>query len=556
MANPALGKSPATTVAESAPVQFAWFEWAVILAVFFVVGGAPPPHVNETHYLTKAKHYWDASYCPGDYFLNSADPHLAFYWMFGWMTRLVSLPATAWIGRLIAWSLIAAGWLRILRAVLNVPWTAALSAAVWVALVEKANFAGEWAVGGVEAKSFAYALVFFGLAAMLRGNWRTPWIWFGAASALHVLVGAWAVLGGLAVLVTEPRGTRPSLRTVLPGLLVGGLLSLPGLLPALALQRGADPATAGEAARIYVFERLPHHLAPLSLSAEELRRRAARFAVVVAAFLALWSWQFLRCRRPSPTNPEVHSKLDGNALGRLMRFAAFALLCEFAGLAIELALKDEPSSAARVLRYYWFRQADITVPLAVSVALAALIVWLHRRRAWLGFLLAGTASAGCLWFLGSLSLARLENPQPPATARLERFADWEDACTWISEQAPPDARFLIPRMGHSFKWYASRADVANYKDVPQDAESVVQWRARCADVFPTVEINGKPTLLSFPDQLGVKRLREVARKYGASHVITRRYPPLDLKVVYPEKERRADCYWTVYETGESTTAAP
>jgi hypothetical protein len=139
---------------------------------------------------------------------------------------------------------------------------------------------------------------------------------------------------------------------------------------------------------------------------------------------------------------------------------------------------------------------------------------------------------------------------------LERFEDWQDACAWIREHAPADARFLIPRMGHSFKWYAARADVANYKDVPQDAESVVAWRARCADVFPTIEIDGKPTLLSFPDQLGVKRLREVARKYGASHVITRRYPPLDLKVVYPETERRADDYWTVYEIGENTTAVP
>ncbi len=556
MADLASGKSPVAPKAVSSHGGFAWFEWAVILAVFFVVGGAPPPHVNETHYLTKAKHYWNPSYCPGDFFLNSADPHLAFYWTFGWVTRVASLPATAWIGRFVAWALIAAAWLRMSLAVVAVPWTAALSAAAWVALVERANFAGEWVVGGVEGKCFAYALVFFGLAAMFRGEWRSPWIWFGAGSALHVLVGAWAVLGGFAVLLTERRGNRPSLRAVLPGLILGGVLSLAGLLPALALERGADPATAAEAARIYVFERLPHHLAPLSLSAEELSRRAARFGLVIAAFVGLCAWQFWGERGDPPKRISADGELHVGALGRAMRFAAFSLLCNGAALCLEAALKDEPLTAARVLRYYWFRQADVMVPLATAFALAAFVVWMLRRRAWVGTLVAGGAVAGCAWFLGGLAVSRLENPQPPATARLEGFADWRDACLWVRDHAPADATFLIPRMGHSFKWYAWRADVANYKDVPQDAASVVEWKARCADVFPTMDINGKETLASYPDQLGVERLREVARKYGATYVITRRYPPLDLKVVYPEKERRADCYWTVYEIGRSRPASP
>src|SRR5690349_6586288 len=99
-----------------------WAEFALILAIFFIVGGAPAPHVNETHYLAKAKHYWDASYCPGDFFLDSADPHVTFYWAFGWITRVASLSATAWIGRVAAWTLLAAGWLRLARAVTGTPW--------------------------------------------------------------------------------------------------------------------------------------------------------------------------------------------------------------------------------------------------------------------------------------------------------------------------------------------------------------------------------------------------------------------------------------------------
>jgi hypothetical protein len=535
-----------------------WLEWLVIMAVFFVVGGAPPPHVNEAHYLTKAKHYWDPSFCPGDLFLNSADPHLTFYWTFGWVTRLVSLPATAWIGRIVAWGLIAYAWQRLSRTITTTPWAAALSATIWVALIEVANFAGEWVVGGVEAKCFAYALVLLGLAALCRGSWKTTWVWFGAASAFHVLVGAWAVLVGLAVWLTEPRAARPKLKSILPGLIFGGLLSLPGLLPALLLERGVQPSTAAEAARIYVFERLPHHLAPLSLPVEEVQRRAMRFGVLSAAFILFAIGAFYstngRRRLAPPTAGDLTTVNQSAALRRIIRFALFALACDGVGLAIEVALNDQPLAAARVLRYYWFRQADIAVPLAASLALTALCITLLQRKWAPARALAVGPVIACGWFLMNLAMTRLENPRPPATARLERVDDWQDACAWIREQAPPDALFLIPRTGYSFKWYAARADVANYKDVPQDAESVIAWRRRCADVFPTVGIDGKPTLLSFPDQLGVKRLRELAQKYGATHVLARRYPPLDMKVVYPDKDQRTECYYTVYEIGEPPRA--
>jgi len=529
-------------------------EFALILAVFFIVGGAPTPHVNETHYLTKAKHYWDPSYCPGDMFLDSADPHLTFYWAFGWLTRFVSLPAVAWIGRLAAWLLIAIAWQRLSRAIVPAPWTAALSAAVWLALIEHGNFAGEWVVGGVEAKCFAYGFVLLGLAAMATGRWTATWIWFGAAAAFHVLVGAWAVLAGLCVWVTDPDARMP-LAKMLPGLIAGGLLSLPGVSPALMLERNADPAVVEEAARIYVFDRLPHHLAPLTLPADELTLRFTRFGVMAATMVALWAWASWQASRPNAASLPNSSAIQWPALLRIMRLAGFALVASCLGLAIEAVLFNQPSIAARVLRYYWFRQADVAVPLAVSLAGAALIVALYNQRHRAATLVALLPLAACGWFLVNTALVRLRNPVPPAVAKLDDFAAWRDACEWVRDHAPRDARFLVPRTGHSFKWYAARADVVNYKDVPQDAASVVEWRRRMSAVFPRVEIGGQWITLDSPEELGTARVRQLARRYGASHVMARSSPPLDLPVVYPPPDSRSESSYTVYETGEPTTAA-
>jgi hypothetical protein len=303
-----------------------------------------------------------------------------------------------------------------------------------------------------------------------------------------------------------------------------------------------------------VFERLPHHLAPLSLPVEELTRRLDRFRLVVVTYLLLWAWTIFNSGNANRRSQDAPDQANPAALMRIMRFAAFALLANLTGLGIEAALAEKPPAAARILRYYWFRQADIAVPLAVALTGTQLVVTRIKQRAPLALAAAVLPLIGCGWFLMKTAVERFRDPKPPAAARLVRWEEWREACEWIRENAPADARFLIPRVGHSFKWYAARADVANYKDVPQDAASVVEWRRRCSDIFPMEEVDGQRVTLAFPDQLGTKRVRAMAQKYGASHVMARSYPPLDLKVVYPAKEKAGNSYYTVYEAGASPSA--
>ena len=173
-----------------------WLEIAIIFLVFFIIGGAPAPHVNETYYLTKAKHYWQPNWCAGDPFLESADAHLIFYWTIGWLAKYFSLTSVAWIGRSFCWLLLAWSWHSLCRSVFQAKWLSVLAAPLFVTLIDLTNFAGEWVVGGVEGKCFAYALVFWALADTAQGNWPIAWIRLGACQFLfHVLVGGWSTFG-------------------------------------------------------------------------------------------------------------------------------------------------------------------------------------------------------------------------------------------------------------------------------------------------------------------------------------------------------------------------
>ena len=150
-----------------------------------------------------------------------------------------------------------------------------------VALIDRTNFAGEWIVGGVEGKCFAYALVFWALAEITEKRWRRVWPLLGLAAAFHVLVGGWSVIAAAMVWLCQPKDERQQLTTMLPSLFLGGALALPGIIPAMQLTLSVSPEQVSEANQIYVFDRLPPP--PRSAHHEEQRTRPESRSIQLAA---------------------------------------------------------------------------------------------------------------------------------------------------------------------------------------------------------------------------------------------------------------------------------
>ena len=494
-------------------------EVLLIVIVFFTIAGDPPPHVNEAHYLARLKHYWNPQWCAGDAFLESKDAQLVFVWTFGWVTRWLSLTATAWLGRLIAWTMLAWAWQRLSWRLVPAPLAAVLSAAVFVALNERAHLAGEWIVGGVEAKCFAYGFVLVALAELLDKRWNRMWLSLGAATAFHPLVGGWSALICGGMWLWDLRHTRP-LRSALAGLAGVALLASLGVLPALMLTWNEPAEIVAEASRIYVFERLPHHLALLTLPTDEIALRLARhFALLIAL------WGLMRALLRSGVND----------IASLANFAWGAALLAAIGFAIELALWNQPLVAARLLRYYWFRLTDFAAPMAAALCLTALILTgIERRRPWAAWLLtAAIVLTG--WHVSHATRLRMLNPVPPAEAKTRDVAAWAEACEWVAENTPQSALFLTPRLNHTFKWRAGRPEVVNRKDIPQDARSIIEWHRRIQDIYYT-EIEGVEQPLDSIGILGTERVRELALKYGADYVIMDRGQLVSLPRVYWNEE--------------------
>jgi Domain of unknown function (DUF6798) len=507
-------------------------EILLIVLVFFAVAGDPVPHVNESHYLCRLKHFWNPSWCTGDLFLESPEAHLTFAWVFGWATKWLSLPAFAWVGRGLAWTLLAWAWQRLSWRLVPVPLMSVLSAALWVTLTARAHLAGEWVVGGVEAKCFAYVFVLAALAALVSSRWNQVWLLLGAASAFHALVGGWSVVvcGGIWVWeqlrdAKSYGSARRSLVAMIPGLVGGGLIALLGIVPALRLTWNQPPELVAEANRVYVFERLPHHLALLSQPTSDIVRRITRHGAIL---LVLW-W-LVRVARPRSLAQEFGMK-RATALRRIALFAGGAVLLAMVGFAIELTFWTEPLQASSLLRYYWFRLTDFAVPLAVALYASLLIaVGLRQERRWAAWGLA-LALAITTYQITEASWQRLVNPVPPADAHVRDYAAWVDVCQWVGQNTPTDAVFLTPRRSQTFKWRTGRAEVAIYKDIPQDARSMNEWYERLRSIYYEV-VDGKVEPIRSLGHLGTEQVKKYAYQYGAEYVITDHRRPLEFPVAY------------------------
>jgi hypothetical protein len=480
-------------------------EIMIMAAIFAAAGAWPAPDINEAVYLTKARHYADPSWGAGDFFLETPDAHGVFYVLFGPLAAGMPLEQAAWIGRVLGWIALAIGFRHGVAPLLQSTWGRVVAAAVFSAALRHTTMAGEWVIGGCEAKVFAWALVLAAMGEAAAGRFAIGWLVAGAATAVHPIVGGWAMVAIAAAWIASGGAAAWPRDAVSIAAMIGGIaLAACGVVPALGLSAGATAAERAAANQIYVVDRLPHHLLPGSF-AEPL---------VARHLLAILGW-WLLSRLAGPARSAAWSRAES--------FTLAAIAISLAGAAIACCESLAPGAAIGLLRFYWFRLADVMVPFSLAVSAAAVLedeaacrrlgllppfVW---RVVITILLCAEVAGQSRHWPWPDAGRV-----VPRADAKVEAAA-WADICDWVKHNTPVDACFLTPRGAASFTWRTGRREVVSWKNSPQDARSLVEWRRRIADCFSAdgAIANMETSTVA----LGAERLREVADRYEADFVI-------------------------------------
>jgi len=178
------------------------------------------------------------------------------------------------------------------------------------------------------------------------------------------------------------------------------------------------------------------------------------------------------------------------------------------------------------LKFYWFRLADVATAIAVALEAAAFAAARPTRSLLRNLTIAALFAVGIFQLVtvrkeivAAGDLPRGEGVRDAATLEY-----WRDVCLWIKHNTPRDALVLSPREHRTFKWYAERPEYFTWKDIPQDARSLVEWKTRLTDLYRPFD--------SFVNYIPEERIRDVCRKYGIKYIVTYREPPLSFRAVY------------------------
>lgn len=538
--------APLETALEESTRSVRWriLEWLLVFVSFAIFASvrSPIPGVNEPHYLTKARHFWNPTWCSRDPFLQSANAHYVFYSTVGALTQFESLENTALVGRVLGWLLLATGWCQLARRLIPQGWPGLWSAWLFLLLAAIGNWSGEWVVGGVEAKVFSYGCAWWSLAAALAGQPVRAAAWCGAAISFHPVVGVWnaiALIGATFIDDFRPWKwrCRYSLQSVVMAAVTGLICSAPGLIPAIAMLRGADRLQSYQADYIQVFYRLSHHLDPWNFSiygdvgyAGLLVVSGILFALLRRPAVSLPRWN-LACRYVVAAGLIAVGGLTIRALPEIAQWLLRSNVMPGATDWLTGWVNYRPHLAGW-LKFYPFRLADVAIPWGTTLLITAVsLQWMTARSRNFEDAKLPAASIGKWgpWLVcGSCFVAAVTLPaidRHPSRLSPPQFASWVDACRWVQSSTPQDALCYATHEGWALRWYASRAEYLSHKDCPQDAPGIIAWNER----FKLVTRWSNENLAT---GFSKSAIREFRRQTGIDYVIANKFGPFDLEPVY------------------------
>jgi hypothetical protein len=137
----------------------------------------------------------------------------------------------------------------------------------------------------------------------------------------------------------------------------------------------------------------------------------------------------------------------------------------------------------------------------------------------------------------------LLNKSDSIEEQTQELADWLSVCEFVRDQTDASALWLTPRNQQTFKWHTGRGEVAAWKDMPQDAASVVEWSRRLVDAYT---LDSERKLVPWTTE----KIMELHQHYGFRYVLIDRRvrgqsPPL-LPLLYPRSDEENSTF-SVFE---------
>lgn len=472
-------------------------------------------HFNENDVIPYARAVYDHAWLPTDWYLNLQIPYrFLFSYVVGFFADQFGFVATVIWGRLLTYALMAWAFFRFFQSV----GLASTSVLPYVALVFFFKFfgfgngAGEWMVGGLDTKAFAYFFVILSLAALLRRKLVMAFLFAGLVLTFHMLIGIYHALCLALVVLFFHKSFALSLKSIaLAALLymVAGSIGIYGVFDALFLQSSESSSLGWE---IYVNKRVPHHVLPFRFPFE-IWIKMAIFSMI--NILILWRVKHVVLRQLS----------------------AYALLT--VGISLIGLIFYFTASNNAIMRFYFFRTSDILLPLITLLNVCVLLYdWLQERFALKLKWIQGALVVLCVL----VSVPNIIDLQKTWTFEKGRFLVHTNAdllmSNWVKENTSNHSTFLTVPNDEFFYLNYERSAFVTWKHSPQKADDLVEWDHRMSLLSKGEPFTAKEEVKEQYLTLKENDIIEIQKRYpDVDYVLMPSYINLEFTEAYRTKRQ-------------------
>lgn len=219
---------------------------------------------NEMEIFTYAKATFSNGLSPNWYLDFKFPSNFLFNYVVGFFMSRYDSFVIILLGRVLSYILISYSYIYLSRVLKLNFFTSALTYIIFLYFFKNGiGDAGEWIVGGLEAKVFAYSLSFFSLASFLKHNHKRGFLFAGLSLSIHPLVGAYNLFCLIPLLFSILYKKQFEFINILKGIsyfIITGIIGISEIINSLLLN--TSQITQEKGWDIYVNIRVPHHVIP------------------------------------------------------------------------------------------------------------------------------------------------------------------------------------------------------------------------------------------------------------------------------------------------------
>ena len=375
--------------------------------------------------------------------------------------------------------------------------------------------AGEWIIGGLESKVFAYSLVIFSLSSFLKFNYKRGFLFAGLALSTHLLVGAYNLICLIPILsfgLINKKITFYKLMIACSYFIITGIIGISEIIhsafsniPKIIQEKGWD---------IYVNIRVPHHTIPNFSSDTWLK----------LSILTLITLIF------------INSKHTVKRL--IASYSLLSVIIIIIGFTIYYFFESH------YMRYYFFRFSDIMLPYLTLL----LITTFYKKLKYIYLLLIFLIIIPDLIYknhfseftsVSSYSINYIKEKTNSVQHKTDNILDLK-IMEWITKNTNKTDQFIVPPDNLYFcmntereifvSWWMlpEQYDYKTVADIPSD---MIEWYERLKRLNLNIDFSSLNEVKRNYTKLNIKNIKSIKNKYkSVKYILMSNKIQLDLPI--------------------------